>query len=81
MFSPLQSSFTLLSSNSAKCCRLFTVSYVSFDDEKEDCGYKRIVRPAELALPAVKHVDAITHGIKGGKLEVLPRVDFDELFG
>lgn len=53
----------------AKRCKLITDFYVSSDDEKilkaaEDCGYKRIVRPAELALPTAQHVDAIIHALK-----------------
>ena len=52
----------------AKKCELITDFYVSSDDEKilqaaEDCGYKRIVRPAELALPTAQHVDAIVHAL------------------
>lgn len=42
--------------------------YCSSDDEKilkaaEGCGYTRIVRPAELALPTAQHVDCIMHGL------------------
>lgn len=52
----------------AKTCEYITDFYVSSDDEKilsaaEDCGYKRIVRPAELALPTAQHIDAITHAL------------------
>lgn len=52
----------------AKRCELITDFYVSSDDEKilqaaEDCGYKRIIRPAELALPTAQHVDAIVHAL------------------
>lgn len=52
----------------AKTCSLITDFYVSSDDEKilnaaADCGYKKIVRPAELALPTSQHVDAITHAL------------------
>ena len=52
----------------AKKCELITDFYVSSDDEKilkaaEECGYKRIVRPAELALPTAQHVDAIVHAL------------------
>ncbi len=52
----------------AKTCPMITDFYVSSDDEKilkaaEDCGYKRIVRPAELALPTSQHVDAIIHAL------------------
>lgn len=53
----------------AKNCEYITDFYVSSDDEKilsaaEDCGYKRIVRPAELALPTAQHVDAIMHALE-----------------
>ena len=53
----------------AKTCEYITDFYVSSDDEKilsaaEDCGYKRIVRPAELALPTAQHVDAIMHALE-----------------
>ena len=52
----------------ARKCELITDFYVSSDDEKilsaaEECGYKRIVRPAELALPTAQHVDAIIHAL------------------
>ena len=52
----------------AKTCSLITDFYVSSDDEKilnaaAHCGYKKIVRPAELALPTSQHVDAITHAL------------------
>ena len=52
----------------AKKCKLITDFYVSSDDEKilsaaEEVGYKRIVRPAELALPTSQHVDAIKHAL------------------
>ena len=53
----------------AKTCSLITDFYVSSDDEKildaaASCGYKKIVRPAELALPTSQHVDAINHALK-----------------
>jgi CMP-N,N'-diacetyllegionaminic acid synthase len=43
--------------------------YCSSDDEKilktaEKVGYKRIVRPAELALPHSQHVDCIMHALE-----------------
>lgn len=43
--------------------------YCSSDDEKilleaEKIGYKRIQRPAELALPTSQHIDCIMHGLK-----------------
>jgi len=52
----------------AKNCTLITNFYVSSDDEKilkaaEEIGYKRILRPAELALPTAQHVDAIIHAL------------------
>jgi N-acylneuraminate cytidylyltransferase len=52
----------------AKNCSMITDFYVSSDDEKilsaaEEIGYKRIVRPAELALPTAQHVDAIVHAL------------------
>lgn len=53
----------------AKNCELITKFYCSSDDEKilsaaEECGFTRIVRPAELALPTAQHVDAIVHALK-----------------
>ena len=52
----------------AKRCKLITDFYVSSDDEKilsaaEEIGYRRIVRPAELALPTSQHIDAIKHAL------------------
>lgn len=52
----------------ARRCTLITDFYVSSDDEKilnaaAECGYKKIVRPAELALPTAQHVDAIKHAL------------------
>jgi len=52
----------------AKACKYITDFYVSSDDEKilkaaEECGYKRIVRPTELALPTSQHIDAIKHAL------------------
>lgn len=52
----------------AKTCNLITDFYVSSDDEKilkaaSDCGYKKIVRPVELAAPTSRHVDAIRHAL------------------
>ena len=52
----------------ARSCEMITDFYVSSDDEKilnaaAACGYKRIRRPAELALPTAQHVDAITHAL------------------
>ncbi len=52
----------------AKACSLITDFYVSSDCNKilnaaEECGYKKIVRPVELALPTAQHVDAITHAL------------------
>ena len=52
----------------AKTCNLITDFYVTSDDEKilkaaSDCGYKKIVRPVELAAPTSQHVDAIRHAL------------------
>ena len=52
----------------AKTCPLITDFYCSSDCDKilaaaEACGYKRIKRPDELALPTAQHVDAITHAL------------------
>lgn len=52
----------------AKTCNLITDFYVSSDDEKilkaaSDCGYKKIVRPVELAAPTSQHVDAIRRAL------------------
>ena len=52
----------------AKTCNLITDFYVSSDDEKilkaaSDCGYKKIVRPVELAAPTSQHVDPIWHAL------------------
>lgn len=53
----------------ARSCELITDFYVSSDDEKilnaaAECGYNKILRPAELALPTAQHVDAIVHALK-----------------
>jgi N-acylneuraminate cytidylyltransferase len=53
----------------AKSCTLITDFYVSSDDDKilnvaTDCGYKKIRRPDELALPTAQHVDAINHALE-----------------
>lgn len=52
----------------AKSSKLITDFYVSSDDEKilnaaADCGYKKIVRPIELAAPTSQHIDAIKHAL------------------
>ena len=52
----------------AKTCNLITDFYGRSDDEKilkaaSDCGYKKIVRPVELAAPTSQHVDAIRHAL------------------
>lgn len=52
----------------AKSCGQISDFYVSSDDEKildaaAACGYKKIKRPAELALPTSQHVDAIIHAL------------------
>lgn len=53
----------------AKTSKYVTDLYVSSDDEKiliaaEEIGYKRILRPEELAKPDSQHVDAIIHALK-----------------
>lgn len=52
----------------AKSCPEITDFYVSSDDDKilnaaAECGYKKIRRPDELALPTAQHVDAIIHAL------------------
>lgn len=52
----------------ARACKAITEFYVSSDDEKilsaaADCGYIKIRRPDELALPTAQHVDAIKHAL------------------
>lgn len=52
----------------AKSCPEITDFYVSSDDDKilnaaAECGYKKIRRPSELALPTAQHVDAIIHAL------------------
>ena len=52
----------------AKACSEITDFYVSSDDDKilnaaAECGYKKIRRPDELALPTAQHVDAIIHAL------------------
>lgn len=54
--------------HAGKKCPLINDWYCSSDDEKilnaaENEGYKRIVRPAELALPSAQHIDSIMHAI------------------
>lgn len=64
----------------AKSCKLITDFYVSSDDEKilnaaAECGYKKIKRPDELALPSAQHVDAIIHALTTMKEEgVVPDI-------
>lgn len=64
----------------AQSCQLITNFYVSSDDDKiltaaADCGYTKIVRPAELALPNSQHVDTIIHALKEmGKDGVYPDI-------
>ena len=53
----------------AKRCGLITDFYVSSDDDKildaaATCGYKKIRRPEELALPTSQHIDAILHALQ-----------------
>ena len=52
----------------ARDSRLIKAWYCSSDDEKilsaaEAEGYKRIVRPADLASPTAQHIDCILHGV------------------
>lgn len=52
----------------ARTCPGITDFYVSSDCPKilqaaADCGYRKILRPAELALPTAQHVDAILHAL------------------
>lgn len=52
----------------ARKCKAITEFYVSSDDSKilnaaAECGYKKILRPAELALPTSQHIDAIKHAL------------------
>jgi N-acylneuraminate cytidylyltransferase len=52
----------------AKACPEIGDFYVSSDDDKilnaaAECGYKKIRRPDELALPTAQHVDAIIHAL------------------
>lgn len=52
----------------ARACSLISDFYVSSDDAKileaaADCGYKKILRPEELARPTAQHVDAIKHAL------------------
>lgn len=53
----------------AKSCKMISDFYVSSDDEKilnaaAACGYRKIKRPDELALPTAQHVDAIIHALE-----------------
>lgn len=53
----------------AKKCKLITDFYVSSDDIKildaaSACGYKKIIRPKELADPTAQHIDAIRHALE-----------------
>ena len=55
--------------NAARNSREIDDWYCSSDDEKilsaaEKCGYKRILRPRELALPTSQHVDCILHALE-----------------
>lgn len=52
----------------ARSCAAISDFYVSSDDDKildaaAACGYKKIRRPDELALPTAQHVDAIIHAL------------------
>lgn len=58
----------------ARACAEISDFYVSSDCPKilqsaADCGYKKIVRPAELALPTAQHVDSILHALSIMKSE------------
>ncbi|MBU0580541.1 MAG: NTP transferase domain-containing protein [Candidatus Margulisbacteria bacterium] len=60
--------------NAGKRSKYIKEFYVSSDDHKildiaGELGYKRIVRPQELAAPNAQHVDAITHALKKMKAE------------
>ena len=53
----------------AKNVELINHFYVSSDDDKildiaHDFGYEKIKRPAELASPTAKHMDAILHAVE-----------------
>lgn len=53
----------------AKNSKYITNFFVSSDDEKilnaaEKCGYTKIKRPKELALPTAQHVESIYHALK-----------------
>lgn len=55
--------------HAARCSKTISDWYCSSDDEKilaaaDQEGYKRIVRPLELAAPTAQHIDAIMHGLK-----------------
>ncbi|WP_270527302.1 cytidylyltransferase domain-containing protein [Phocaeicola plebeius] len=65
----------------AKSSKRITEFYVSSDDSKileaaAQCGYKKIIRPAELALPSSQHIDAIKHALSVMKQEdnVIPDI-------
>jgi CMP-N-acetylneuraminic acid synthetase len=54
--------------NAAKQVEAFNDFYVSSDDYKilnaaEDLGYKKIVRPKELATPTSQHIECIIHAL------------------
>ena len=54
--------------HAGKTAKTINILYCSSDDEKillesEKEGYKRIIRPADLALPTAQHVDAIKHAL------------------
>lgn len=53
----------------AKNVKAVNYLYVSSDDEKilnaaSEVGYKKIVRPKELATPTAKHIDTIFHALE-----------------
>ncbi|RGT30857.1 CMP-N-acetylneuraminic acid synthetase [Bacteroides stercoris] len=58
----------------AKMCTKITDFYVSSDDDKiltiaAECGYKKIVRPKDLASPTAQHIDAIIHALETMKAD------------
>lgn len=60
--------------HAARVAKTVNEWYCSSDDEKilsaaEEEGYKRIVRPIELAAPTAQHVDAILHAMSVMKEE------------
>jgi CMP-N-acetylneuraminic acid synthetase len=66
--------------NAARQCPEITDWYCSSDDEKilaaaEKLGYKRILRPPELARPTSQHIDTIKHALNSmEKRNALPDI-------